>query len=241
MSQGAFEFNFEHYFESSMDFVCVIDFDFNMLAINPALSKAMGAQDPSSLKTLADLLHPDDLAMSLEKAEALKSGSPVFLFECRLKSQSTDYLWTSWTAVADFEKKQILAVGRDISAIKINEGKRESRFRRILERAPGGLYICNPGRSYAFTHIQDQLESLGYEPEQLMGSPGFWMSQVHPEDQAGVLDELDSLFEKENGDFQYRVRAQDGNYHWVRDLCTLVRDKSGEPVEIIGFWSDVTK
>ena len=40
--------------------------------------------------------------------------------------------------------------------------------------------------------------------------------------------------------FEYRFLKKDGSYCWVSDDQRLVRDKDGQPVEVVGSWSDVT-
>ena len=39
---------------------------------------------------------------------------------------------------------------------------------------------------------------------------------------------------------EYRFRKKDGSYCWVSDELQLVRDAAGEPVEVVGAWSDIT-
>ncbi len=39
---------------------------------------------------------------------------------------------------------------------------------------------------------------------------------------------------------EYRFRRKDGSYCWVNDEQHLIRDGDGEPVEIVGSWSDIT-
>ena len=39
---------------------------------------------------------------------------------------------------------------------------------------------------------------------------------------------------------EYRFRRKDGSYCWVSDDLRVLRDAAGEPVEVVGAWSDVT-
>ena len=48
------------------------------------------------------------------------------------------------------------------------------------------------------------------------------------------------LFQKGRHTVEYRFRKKDGTYCWVNDEQHLVRDKDGQPVEVVGSWSDVT-
>ena len=48
------------------------------------------------------------------------------------------------------------------------------------------------------------------------------------------------LFKKGRHTVEYRFLKKDGNYCWVIDEQHLVRDEEGQPVEVVGSWSDVT-
>jgi two-component system sensor histidine kinase HydH len=41
--------------------------------------------------------------------------------------------------------------------------------------------------------------------------------------------------------FEYRLRHRDGNYRWIREESRLVRDADGKPIEVNGYWIDVTE
>jgi signal transduction histidine kinase len=43
------------------------------------------------------------------------------------------------------------------------------------------------------------------------------------------------------GVHEYRFRRRDGSFRWMRDDCRLVRDREGNPLEIVGYWIDVTE
>jgi signal transduction histidine kinase len=40
---------------------------------------------------------------------------------------------------------------------------------------------------------------------------------------------------------EYRFRHNDGTYRWMRDEARLMRDVSGAPIEVIGYWIDITE
>jgi PAS domain S-box-containing protein len=48
------------------------------------------------------------------------------------------------------------------------------------------------------------------------------------------------LFKKGHHTVEYRFLRKDGTYCWVNDEQQLIRDKEGQPLEIVGSWSDVT-
>jgi PAS domain S-box-containing protein len=81
---------------------------------------------------------------------------------------------------------------------------------------------------------------LGYEPDQYLKDPDFWRARVHPEDLPEVEAGAAKLFEEGQYVAEYRFRKADGIYCWVSDEQHLVKDQNGNPLEVIGSWSEVT-
>ena len=93
------------------------------------------------------------------------------------------------------------------------------------------------GPTFVSQNIRDW---LGYEPEEYLENPDFWWSRVHPDDAPTIENASMQLFQKGRHTVEYRFRRKDGTYCWVNDEQHLVRDKDGQPVEVVGSWSDVT-
>jgi PAS domain S-box-containing protein len=80
---------------------------------------------------------------------------------------------------------------------------------------------------------------LGYEAHEVLEDPDFWSSRVHPDDIDGVLERFPTVFEAGYLTQEYRFRLRDGDYRWVCSDLQLVHDEDGEPLEIVGSWSDI--
>jgi PAS domain S-box-containing protein len=140
--------------------------------------------------------------------------------------------------------EDICAVWRDVTDLK--RAERETRLVRerlefLVSGTPAVIYTAKPSGDYAATFVSKNVEQLmGYKPDEFVNHPRFWIDHVHPDDRERVLAEVPSVFETEPYTYEYRFRYKDGRYAWVSDEIKVVRDHDGNPLEIVGYWTDVT-
>ena len=104
------------------------------------------------------------------------------------------------------------------------------------------IYTCKPSDDYAATYISPNVkEQMGYDPEDFTGNSGFWADHIHPEDKSRIFAQLPRFFEQGRHAHEYRFQFKDGAYRWMRDELKLMRDKDGRPLEIVGYWIDITE
>ena len=117
----------------------------------------------------------------------------------------------------------------------------QERLVHLLSCAPAVIYSYKATGDFAPTFVSQNLKDwLGYEPEEYLENPDFWRSRVHPDDLAAVEAKSVQLYKKGRHTVEYRFLKKDGTYCWVIDEQHLIRDRDGEPVEVVGSWSDVT-
>jgi hypothetical protein len=116
-----------------------------------------------------------------------------------------------------------------------------TRLRWLVNSAPAVLYSFEATGNYRPTFISENVKRLlGYEPAQYLETPDFWLSRVHPDDMPGVMADFPRLFEVGHHTCEYRFRHGDGSYRWLNDQLHLIRDVHGEPIEVVGSWSDIS-
>ncbi|HZT32607.1 MAG TPA: PAS domain-containing protein [Bryobacteraceae bacterium] len=116
------------------------------------------------------------------------------------------------------------------------------RLRHLLRSVPGVVYSCLPSGEFNVTFMGDNVAAVfGYPPERFTADPRFWADHVHPEDRARVLAEAGRITRTGRLTGDYRFLHADDAYRWVHDSAALIRDESGAPAEIIGYWADVTE
>jgi PAS domain S-box-containing protein len=117
----------------------------------------------------------------------------------------------------------------------------EERLKYLFTSSPVVIYCCRPSGDYSATFISETITSqLGYEAHEFIEDPGFWADKIHPEDKLHVFAGLPDLFEKGYYTHEYRFLHKDGRYRWMHDQLKLIRDSEGNPIEIVGFWMDIT-
>jgi PAS domain S-box-containing protein len=138
-----------------------------------------------------------------------------------------------------------VAVFTDVTELKCAEQAlrtAQARLSGLLASSPAVLYSFEASGTYTPTFVSENIGRLfGYEPSEYLGSPNFWLERVHPEDLPRVASEFPRLFESGRHAYEYRFRRRDGTYCWVSDELRLNRDESGNPVEVVGSWSDITQ
>ncbi len=133
----------ERLFELSNDLFGVATFDGHFKAINPAWSRKLDrAEEELLARPFAEIIHPDDLALTAEVVAALSRGEPVQQFNVRLLKASGEPVAFAWSAVpgGDAGAGTFYTVGRDITEdLRREEMLRQSQKMEAVGQLTGGL------------------------------------------------------------------------------------------------------
>ena len=192
-------------------------------------------------------IHPDDVArVETEISRTFESG--VNALEYRFRRNDGTYCWLKdeqrLTRNAATESLEVMGSWSDISAVKEAEAQKNSpglRLSQLLASSPAVIYSFKATGDFGPTFVSQNIKDLlGYEPSHYLESADFWRRCVHPDDLPGVEAEFGHLFKEGRHTVEYRFLKRDGNYCWVSDELRLVYDKSDQPAEVVGSWSDIT-
>ncbi len=84
---------------------------------------------------------------------------------------------------------------------------------------------------------------LGYEPGEFSASHETWRELIHPDDREAALRVVEEHLAEQADDYtnEFRMRAKDGRYRWIRTRGRVVeRDSRGRAVRMIGSHEDLT-
>jgi PAS domain S-box-containing protein len=200
--------------------------------------------DPSFWR---DRVHPDDLTrVENEISQFFQNG--IHTVEYRFRRKDGSYCWVSdeqqLVRGSDGEPSEIVGSWSDITARKAAEHEKaaaHARLSQLLASSPAVIYSYKAMGDFAPTFVSQNIRDwLGYEPQQYLEHPDFWRRCVHPDELAAVEAEAVQLFKKGRHTVEYRFLKKDGSYCWVNDEQHLIRDRNGEPIEVVGSWSDIT-
>ena len=91
--------------------------------------------------------------------------------------------------------------------------------------------------------MPDVSRQLGLSPGSMFGPARNWVPRIHPDDRDRFRTTLDVMLEHRRGriNHQFRIRAEDGHYHWLTLRARPVVGSDGEVIRCVGTLIDVTE
>ena len=112
---------------------------------------------------------------------------------------------------------------------------------RLLHASPAVIYCRQAADNFQPTFVSESITRLfDVTPKEYFESPDLWKERVHPEDVARLAAWVDQTFDGGERSIEYRYRRKDGTYCWVYDEQHFLSDEKGQPIEIVGSWTDIT-
>ncbi|MGE5502093.1 MAG: response regulator [Ignavibacteriales bacterium] len=89
--------------------------------------------------------------------------------------------------------------------------------------------------------ISDGVKAItGFTPEEMMSSPDFGSSRIHPEDLQKVVESVSGALETGHYSCEFRWLCADGQYRYLFDQGVLAQSEDGERKEVFGVILDST-
>ncbi len=117
---------------------------------------------------------------------------------------------------------------------------------QITDAIPDLVYIFDLDEARNVYTNHAVVTTLGYSSDQILqAEPSTISSLIHPDDLSEIEHKRSKWSEALEGaqtiDVDYRMKAADGDWHWLHSLETVfARNPDGSPRQIIGFARDVT-
>lgn len=115
----------------------------------------------------------------------------------------------------------------------------ESQFRVLVENITECFWMASADRR-DFHYIGPQVENiLGVPAAVLQSRPGGWLGYVHEQDRPTVERQWSG--DADPYEFQYRVRASDGQLRWIRERSSIVVNADGDVPMVVGALEDISQ
>jgi PAS domain S-box-containing protein len=243
--------SFQSIFDNAREGIFQSSIEGRFLKVNPALAHMFGYETPEemlgSVSNISNLIFIDESATK-QFIEELTKHTHLEGFEAPSAHKDGSIIWTCTNAhtVRDEDGNILYFEGFLTDTTKYKEAEialreSEEKYRALVERLPGAVFLDAPDNPDYSLYISPKIEDiLGYSPEEWI-SKIRWSELIHPEDCERVLneskhtDETGELFRQE-----YRIQKKDGDYAWISEESSLVKNEHGEPLFWQGFFLDIS-
>ncbi|MGB3656097.1 MAG: PAS domain S-box protein, partial [Rivularia sp. (in: cyanobacteria)] len=215
-----------------------------LLGYTPAEIRDMGKE------LFPRIMHPDDLARVPELQQRFDSAEDgeILGIEYRLRHVNGEWRWfygkeTVFNRNAAGSPRQIIGTVVDITNLKQTQEELRSSNERfqLASRAVDSVIYDWDITFNSIIRTEGLTSILGYSLEEIEPTIQWWMQLVHPEDKNNLSQPLQAvLADGEYYTFEYRVRHKEGDYRYVLDRGSVVRNAQSIPVRVVGAITDIS-
>jgi two-component system, NtrC family, sensor kinase len=137
-------------------------------------------------------------------------------------------------------KQKIAELERELAQAMERQAASEERHALVTQAVAEGIYEWDVERNSLWVSSR-LIDIFGFYGRELRASD--WNGLVHPEDFPGYRTALRECFKglTPRLDCEYRVRHSDGQYRWIEDRGTLVRNDVGRAIRMVGAITDISE
>ncbi|OYU95070.1 MAG: hypothetical protein CFE21_12245 [Bacteroidetes bacterium B1(2017)] len=234
----------ERIFENSVDLICVMDFDGQLLEVNPAWEKCLGWNRAELLKNnWRKYVHLEDQEKFDQYTKKAVNGAKFQQFENRFSCKNGSFKWISWNIYSYENEKQIVGLGKDFT-YKKEEENRLLLFEMMFMHIQDGILITDAkpnGQMPEILYVNDTLAKItGYPKQELIGkSPSLFSG---PESDLSELIRLGDIIKKEiPGEFEILNYKKNGEKFWNRFSIVPIKNETGKCTNWVAIEVDITQ
>lgn len=135
--------------------------------------------------------------------------------------------------------KAYVSMERELHDAQARIRRHEAELAFLVENSADLILRLDP--SSKITWASPSVRRYGYAPRDLIGAPAG--SFVHPEDRPRLAERRPGRFaalgDLDGSRREYRIRRKSGEWTWVEESPTVIRDASGAAVELVNILRDI--
>lgn len=199
-------------------------------------------------KPWGEVLGLDSTQLTDQINRALMTPGAVFENEINYVDQAGLKRWLTFTATGEFESGSRLsgyiAAITDVTQRKASDLELATRTRELrLVTENINDMVFRIGLDGQCLYVTPSVrEVLGHDPHAIVGMP--LLIRIHPEDIEKVRASFDRLAQGAVDDLSVAYRSRPAHpgtdYLWLEANCRLLRNRKGEPFEIVASVRDIT-
>jgi PAS domain S-box-containing protein len=243
------EQKFRAIFDSTFQFVGLLDTNGNILEANRTALEAIGVTAAQVIGqpfwTTLWWTHSPDLQEQLRQAIVQAAMGELVRFEAKhfLADGSHVIVDFSLSPIFDDTGKVVMLIpeGRDITARKRVESalqESEARFRALLSAAPVGIFQADLAGNCLFVN-QQGVRLMGISEAEALGKG--WIETIHPADRDRVYQTWHEAVRSEREfSLEHRFLTPQGQVNWVASNAIAIRDDAGAVTGYLGTMMNIS-
>ncbi len=242
LQQALLESKFQLTTMDQHDIVSSADVAGNIIDVNDKFCEISGFSREELLgknhRLLKSGYHPDSFYKELW--HTISKGEVWHGTICNHKKNGDEY-WVESTIVPFLDEKgkpyKYVSARTDITSLR----KSEERLNRSQTIADMGTWDWNIRKDSVYW--SDKVKKLyGYTPELENITYEHFIKIVHPDDQVAVNNAVTACLEQGvKYNIEHRVVWPDNSVHWMLECGDVIRDKNGNPLQMLGVVQDITE
>ncbi|MFB2768361.1 PAS domain-containing protein [Pelatocladus sp. BLCC-F211] len=194
-------------------------------------------------------VHPDDIDWVRQVIQDhFEQKTPFYMSEYRLRCKDGTYKWildrgqALWNDQGDVVR--MAGSHSDITERKLAEEnlhQSEERFQFLARATTDVVWDWDVLKDYVWWNNNVQI-LFGYLPEQIGNNANWWYECIHPDDRQRIFTDIHTAIESKQLAWtnEYRFCRSDGSYAYIFDRGYIVRDRTGNPIRMIGAMMDIS-
>lgn len=213
---------------------------------NAAVEKYGYSKNEFLSLTLKDIRPENDVEKFLENVEVSKNEiQRSGIWRHKTKTGKIIFVEISSHAIEIDNKRARIVLANDVTEKIKAEEEREKISERLnyyLSTSPTVIFsLAAKDNVITPLWVSESVQSvLGYTQLEAL-KPGWWIEHLYPGDREKAVENNKMLLQKGSMFHEYRFYKKDKTLIWVHDELRLLKDDKGNPKEIVGAWTDVTR